>query len=93
MLEECKTALRVTVSNTAFDSEILSLIGSATYDLHLAGIEAAGNIDDPLIIRAIVLYVKSNFGFDNPDAERLQKSYDMLKMHLSLSTDYNTESE
>lgn len=44
---------------------------------------------DSLIKRAITLYVKANFGWDNPDAERLQQSYLMLKQHLSLSGDYN----
>ncbi|NLC03180.1 MAG: phage gp6-like head-tail connector protein [Tissierellia bacterium] len=44
---------------------------------------------DSLIQRAITLYVKANFGWDNPDAERLQQSYVMLKQHLSLSGDYN----
>lgn len=44
---------------------------------------------DVLIQRAITLYVKANFGWDNPDAERLQQSYLMLKQHLSLSGDYN----
>ena len=43
---------------------------------------------DPLIKRAIIVYVKANFGWDNPDAERLQKSYDMLKTHLALSAEY-----
>lgn len=44
---------------------------------------------DSLIKRAITLYVKANFGWDNPDAERLQESYVMLKQHLALSGDYN----
>jgi len=46
---------------------------------------------DPLIKRAIIVYVKAHFGWNNPDAERLQQSYDMLKMHLSLSQEYTVE--
>jgi len=43
---------------------------------------------DPLIKRAITIYVKAHFGWNNPDAERLQQSYDMLKCHLALSQEY-----
>jgi hypothetical protein len=43
---------------------------------------------DPLIKRAIIIYVKANFGWNNPDAERLQQSYNMLKSHLALSQEY-----
>jgi uncharacterized protein involved in exopolysaccharide biosynthesis len=45
-------------------------------------------IMDPLIKRAITIYVKAHFGWNNPDAERLQQSYDMLKCHLALSQEY-----
>jgi hypothetical protein len=44
---------------------------------------------DPLIKRAITVYIKAHFGWDNPDAERLQESYNMLKQHLSLAGDYS----
>lgn len=43
---------------------------------------------DPLIKRAIILYGKANYGWNNSDAERLQGAYVMLKQHLSLSADY-----
>ncbi|HRC81346.1 MAG TPA: head-tail connector protein [Sedimentibacter sp.] len=43
---------------------------------------------DSLIKRAIIIYVKANFGWNNPDAERLQQSYNMLKSHLALSQEY-----
>lgn len=43
---------------------------------------------DPLIKRAITLYCKGHFGYDNPDAERFIASYEKLRDHLSLSTDY-----
>lgn len=46
---------------------------------------------DPLIKRAIIIYVKANFGWNNPDAERLQQSYNMLKIHLALSQEYTSE--
>lgn len=46
---------------------------------------------DPLIKRAIIVYVKANFGWNNPDAEKLQQSYEMLKCHLALSQEYMAE--
>ena len=86
MLDSIKLSLRI--RNTAFDSEILDLIDAANKDLNIAGVLLKDDYD-PLIKRAITLYVKANFGWDNPDAERLQQSYLMLKQHLSLSGDYN----
>lgn len=91
ILDDVKTALRI--SNTAFDGEITDLISAARADLKLSGIlESKVNDDtDPLIKRAITVYVKAHFGWNNPDAEKLQQSYDMLKMHLSLSQEYTVE--
>lgn len=89
MLEKVKLNLRITTD--AFDiDEVQELIDSAKADLKLSGVV---NVDesDELIRRAIILYCKANFGYDNPDAERFQKSYEMLKTHLSLCTEYNTE--
>lgn len=43
---------------------------------------------DPLIKRAIIVYVKANFGWNNPDAERLLQSFRMLETHLALSQEY-----
>ena len=85
ILDDIKIALRI--SNTAYDSEINDLIAAARADLMLAGILLAKANDDtdPLIKRAITVYVKANFGWNNPDSEKLQQSYDMLKAHLALS--------
>ena len=87
---DIKTALRISISNTAFDSEIADLIAAARADLMLAGVllAKANDDNDPLIKRAITVYVKANFGWNNPDAERLQQSYNMLKIHLALSQEY-----
>ena len=91
MIESIKTALRI--SNTAYDSEINDLVAAARADLRLSGIlESKVNDDtDQLIKRAIIIYVKANFGWNNPDAERLQQSYNMLKCHLALSQEYTKE--
>jgi uncharacterized phage protein (predicted DNA packaging) len=88
VLNEIKLALRVT--HSAFDTDVLELIEEARADLMLSGISSVKAEDDtdPLIKRAVKTYCKANFGFDNPDAERLQQSYEMIKQHLSLAGDY-----
>lgn len=88
ILDDAKLALRI--SNTAFDNEINDLISAARQDLTLSGIldTKANDDSDVLIKRAIIVYVKANFGFDNPDVEKLQQSYESLKISLALSTDY-----
>ncbi|WP_027410365.1 head-tail connector protein [Anoxybacteroides tepidamans] len=90
MLESVKLALRVTISD--FDEEIQDLINAAKRDLGVAGVDVIDETD-PLIRRAIITYCKANFGYDNPEAERFQQSYDMLKQHLSLSYDYRVVDE
>lgn len=87
MLEDVKTALRV--SGTALDFEVQDLIDAAKADLQLSGVHADKIVDtDPLIKRAVIVYAKAHFGWDNPEADRFAKSYDMLKQHLTLSTEY-----
>ncbi len=80
-------------NHTRFDDEITDLIGAARADLLLGGIKAAKVEDesDALIKRAIVCYVKAEFGLDNPDAEKYRNSYETLKRHLQLSSEYIEE--
>lgn len=90
-LDDIKQALRISPGNNAFDNEVNDLIESARLDLVQSGISVfkAQEDTDPLIKRAITLYCKSNFGYDNPDASRFNDSYVLLKQHLSLAADYN----
>lgn len=92
ILEDIKRELRV--KNTAFDSEIQSLIDASLLDLQIPQI-ARNKIteSDPLIKRAIILYCKANFGLENPDSEKYQKAYDSLVQKLSLSLMYKDVSE
>jgi hypothetical protein len=87
ILIDCKTALRISSATTAYDTEVTDLISSAKADLALSGVLVTSDTD-ALVKRAILTYVKANFGWNNPDAEKLQSSYEMLKQHLTLSTDY-----
>ena len=81
------------INHTHLDAEITDLIGAAQADLLLGGINAAKVNDesDALIKRAIVCYVKAEFGLDNADAEKYRNSYEMLKRHLQLSNEYIEE--
>lgn len=85
MLEVVKKSLRI--SSSAFDEEVTELIESAKLDLKIAGITVSDS-PDALIRRAITIYCKAHFGYDNPDADRFRDSYVMLKQHLSLAGDY-----
>lgn len=84
MLERVKLALRLTT--TAFDAEINDLIAACAADLAIAGVHAP--VDDPLYIRAVILYSKAGFG-SNADSEKYAKSYESLKIYLALDGDYN----
>lgn len=88
ILDDVKLSLRVTTD--AFDIEIQDLIDAARLDLIQSGVSSTKVNDDTdaLIKRAITVYVKGNFGYDNPEAERFQESYRMLKIHLALAGDY-----
>ena len=94
MLDKVKLALRL--SGTALDGEVSDLINAAIADLRLVGInipaEAGSSSKTPLLDRAVVLYAKAEFGF-NDDAERYRNAYDYLKCALSLTADYTEESE
>lgn len=91
-MDDVKIALRV--SSSAYDDEIEMLIDAAIADLYLAGIsedklpEPEEDPTDPLIKRAIVTYCKAHFGYDNPEAERFEKAYNAIKLHLMLSSEY-----
>ena len=86
MLNKVKLSLRI--SGDMFDIEIQDLIEAALTDLKISGVVNTEETD-PLSLSAVITYCKAKFGYDNNEAERFQKSYDMLKQHLSLAGDYN----
>lgn len=95
MLIDIKAALRISAATTAYDTEVNDLIAAARDDLRLAGVidSKVEDDEDKLIKRAITTYCKAQFGYENADADRLQKAYEMLKMHLTLSVEYTVEPE
>lgn len=84
MLEKAKLALRITTN--AYDDEIADLIAAAKLDLGIAGVTAATE-PDALCQRAILTYVRMNFG-SPPDYDRLRASYDNQKAQMQIATGY-----
>lgn len=91
-IDDVKKHLRI--STDALDIEVQDLIDAAEEDLELSGIDPEKIVDtDPLIRRSVVTYCKANFGYDNPDHERLLRAYHLLKSHLTLADDYRAGEE
>ena len=88
MLEDVKLSLRI--SGTELNAEITDLISAAKADLILSGIHVDKTVDtDPLIKRAVILYCKTHFGYEDVNmSQRLEQSYISLKQHLGLSQEY-----
>ena len=93
MLQDIKDSLRE--SGNDLDTEILDLIESAKADLILSGVHKDKVKDnDPLIKRAVTVYCKANFGYDDVNmATRFEQSYISLKHHLTLSGEYTVGDE
>lgn len=96
LIGEVKVANRITSDDLGIETELDGLIDAAKQDLIIAGVDETkvNTLEvDPLIKRAIIIYTKAHFGFDNPDYERLERAYLSLKQHLSLAGDYRAEVE
>lgn len=89
LLDDAKKSVRA--SSSYFDTEIQDLIDAAKIDLNIAGVNKIEDTD-PLVKRAVILYVKANFG-SSDDSEQNRDSYNMLKSSLALSSKYNTQAE
>lgn len=61
-------------------------IAACKMDLQDVGVKKLDETD-ALIIRAITLYCKAEFGYSDK-SEQFWKSYECLKTHLSLSSEY-----
>ncbi len=95
-IDDVKNALRV--NGDDLDGEINDLIDAAKADLQLSGVHKAKIADspneDPLVKRAVILYSRAHFGYEDPKlAERFEHSYTSLKNHLTLSLEYTTGDE
>jgi len=90
LVDDTKIYLRIDASDTSFDTEILDLIASVQAELIDVGVDPTlvGAATDPLIKRAITVYCKAYFGYDQDNAEAFASSYDKLKIYLMNSSTY-----
>lgn len=91
ILDACRAALRIPAFCKDFDEEIADVIEAARAELVAGGVlpEKANDDSDGRIRLAIKVYVKANFGMDNPDAERFMKSFDTMLTSMSGDSAYN----
>ena len=79
-----KQTLGIVDTATAKDDELVMLINACVNDMTRAGV----NVDttNDLVKRAILTYVKGNFGISNPiDKDKFMQSYQLCLAELSLS--------
>ena len=92
LFDKAKVAVRSTFDDVELDNELNDLIVAARDDLRIFGLvdkaKPSDEDDSSLVTQAILLYVKSRWGYDNPDAERFGALYDELKNKLSVSTQF-----
>ncbi|WP_130811409.1 DNA-packaging protein [Olsenella sp. Marseille-P4559] len=92
LLAACRAALRIPADCSTYDGEIADLIDAARSALRAGGVTeamAASN-DDSSVCVAIKVYVKANFGMDNPDAERLMQSFRDMLCRMAGSSEHGT---
>lgn len=87
LTEKMRAALRISSTSAKITEEIEDCIKACKADLKNDGVKRVDE-NDALIIRAITLYCKAEFGYQN-NAEKFRNSYDTLKMRLSMSQEYN----
>ena len=87
-LIDIRSAARVDISD--FDDEIETLILAAREELRTAGIKAEKCNDetDPQIKRAVIVFVRAEFGIENADREKYLQAFESIKLRLSLSVEY-----
>lgn len=88
ILAACLSALRIPADCTCYDEEIADLVSAARSALVAGGVSVVkANSDDDASVRvAVKTYVKANFGMDNPDADKLMRSFDEMLCRMAGST-------
>lgn len=91
LLNACRAALRIPDFCNDFDEEIADVIDAARAELVAGGVSDAKAHDDEdgRVRLAIKVYVKANFGMDNPDAEKFMRSFETMLTSMSGDSAYN----
>ncbi len=92
-LKKARGFLRITIDDDVINTEIKTLITACRQDLIRNGITSkmANSEEDGLIISAVLLYLKAEFGLDNKNYEKFRNSYETLRTELSLTDFYISE--
>ncbi len=87
LVDKVKGSMRILSKSAVIENDINGSIEACKRELSIAGVK---NIDetDSLITKAVILYVKADFNYQNM-GEKYRQSYEALKTTLSLSSDYN----
>ena len=88
VIQKVKTALRLSTNDADLEDELTDQIEECLIDLIPANVSYDNiNLMDPLILKAVKVYCKLNFG--QPDNyDRLKAAYDELKMQLGMDSRY-----
>lgn len=91
LLDACRAALRIPDFCNDYDEEISDVIDAARAELVAGGVSDAKAHDDEdgRVRLAIKVYVKANFGMDNPDAEKFMRSFETMLTSMSGDSAYN----
>nr|DAQ44882.1 MAG TPA: head to tail adaptor [Caudoviricetes sp.] len=93
ILDACRATLRIPAFCNDYDDEIADVIEAARAELVAGGVrpEKARDDNDGRIRLAIKVYVKANFGMDNPDADGFMKSFECMLTSMSGDSLYRAE--
>lgn len=83
LTDTIKSSMRILSKSAVIEQDINNSIAACKLDLQLAGVVNI-NENDALIIRAVTLFVKAEFNYQNA-ADRYRQSYEALKMSLCLA--------
>lgn len=93
LIEDIKVVMRITIDD--FDTELQDLVDDAVTDLIAAGVVKAfmdawliAPDSDKRIKRTVIVYVKSQFGWNNPDADKFKVVYEDRKCAITQSNEY-----
>ena len=83
--------LRLRIDHYEYDDEIEALILAGIGRLEQVGIHAESMLDDPLVIHAVALFAKGQFGYDNPDADRFDAAFEAFLLGMKIDPRYTEE--
>lgn len=97
LIDEVKTALRVSLNDDDINLQIQSLIDAGKEDLYNTADISKSLMEQeevPALIKlAIVTFVKTFWSDDDNEREKLQIAYDSLKAKMAMSSAYSTYEE